>query len=163
MRVSWLRRLTTEVRVWSQLSPCGICGGQSGTGAGFSPSTCLPCQYHPTNAPQSSSHTCCCRQGQAGEVWEPPKKQCSYVNRKSTVTIVDQLHGDDRQPYVITRLFQSCAYFCTHCRTPLPRGVYYNLNIPKWGHTPCRTTPISPVNYAIKRPLSASLTQTTSQ
>jgi hypothetical protein len=40
------RPLTTEAR------PCGICGGQSGTGTGFSPSTSgLTCQFHSTVAP----------------------------------------------------------------------------------------------------------------
>jgi hypothetical protein len=46
------RPLTAEARVRSRDSPCGICGGQSGTGTDFSLSTSVfPCQYHCTGAP----------------------------------------------------------------------------------------------------------------
>jgi hypothetical protein len=42
------RPLTAECRV----NPCGICGGQSGTGTGISPSTLIfPCQFHFTGTP----------------------------------------------------------------------------------------------------------------
>jgi hypothetical protein len=42
------RPLTIEVRVQSRVNPCEICGGQSGTGTGFSPSTSVsPCQFIP--------------------------------------------------------------------------------------------------------------------
>jgi hypothetical protein len=39
------RPLTAEARVRSRVSPCEICGGQSGTGTGFSPS----CRFFPVN------------------------------------------------------------------------------------------------------------------
>jgi hypothetical protein len=43
------RPLTAEARIRARVNPCGICGGQSGTGTGFSPSSsAVPCQYHST-------------------------------------------------------------------------------------------------------------------
>jgi hypothetical protein len=43
------RTITTESRVRARVNTCGICGGQSGTGTGFSPSSSvLPRQYHST-------------------------------------------------------------------------------------------------------------------
>jgi hypothetical protein len=43
------RPLTAEARVRARVNPCGICGGQSGTGTGSSPSsTVFPCQHHST-------------------------------------------------------------------------------------------------------------------
>jgi hypothetical protein len=46
------RLLTAEDRVRSRVSPCGICGGQCGTGTGFSLSTSVfPCHFYSTVAP----------------------------------------------------------------------------------------------------------------
>jgi hypothetical protein len=63
------RSVTAEAPVRSQVNPCGIFGGQSGNGIGFSPSiSVLPCQFHFTGAPLhgkrkgqnlSSSSQCC--------------------------------------------------------------------------------------------------------
>jgi hypothetical protein len=43
---------TAETRVRSRISPCEICGEQSGTGTGISLATSVfPCQFHFTGAP----------------------------------------------------------------------------------------------------------------
>jgi hypothetical protein len=39
------RPVTADARVRFRVSPCEICGGQSGTGTGFSPS----CRFSPVN------------------------------------------------------------------------------------------------------------------
>jgi hypothetical protein len=40
--------VTAEARVRARVFPCGICGGQSGTGQVFSEFFRLPCKYHST-------------------------------------------------------------------------------------------------------------------
>jgi hypothetical protein len=50
LTVPWLRRLVAaEALVRSRASPCEICGGQSGTGTGLSPSTSVsPVNFIPS-------------------------------------------------------------------------------------------------------------------
>jgi hypothetical protein len=45
------RPLTAKARVRARIGPCGVCGGQSGSGTGFSTSSSVfSCQYHSTVA-----------------------------------------------------------------------------------------------------------------
>jgi hypothetical protein len=56
LAVPRLRRWPPIVEAWvrSRVTPRGICGGQSGTGEGFSQSSSVfPCQYHSTVALQT--------------------------------------------------------------------------------------------------------------
>jgi len=44
------RHLTENARIWSQTSPCGLCGKQSRSGSGCSQSTAVfPCSIIPTS------------------------------------------------------------------------------------------------------------------
>jgi hypothetical protein len=46
--------VTAEARVRTRVSPCAICGGQTGTGTGSSSIySDFPCQYHSTASPRS--------------------------------------------------------------------------------------------------------------
>jgi hypothetical protein len=52
------RPFTAKARVRSRVGPCGICGGQNGTGTGFSPHiSVFPCQFHSTGAPLQGKKT----------------------------------------------------------------------------------------------------------
>jgi hypothetical protein len=68
--------LPAEDPVLSWASPCEICGGQSGNGTNFSPSTSVfPWQNHCANTLFISIYSWLLPEGRAGEVWEPSKMQ----------------------------------------------------------------------------------------
>ena len=69
------RPLTAEERAQSQVSPCQICDGQSGSGTDFSSSTSVfPRQHHPINAPHSySTLTLFLPEGPTGKARNLPK------------------------------------------------------------------------------------------
>jgi hypothetical protein len=51
------RPLTAESWFRARVNPCGICGGQRGTGTGFSPSSSgFPCQYQSTVVLHTHNH-----------------------------------------------------------------------------------------------------------
>jgi len=67
--------LTAEVRVRSHISPCEICGGQSGTRQGFSPTTPVS---PVTIIPPMLDIRLHLRKGQTGETLEHVQKQYTF-------------------------------------------------------------------------------------
>jgi hypothetical protein len=89
--------LTAEARIRARVSPCDICGGQSGTGTGFSPSySALPCQYHSTIAPYTSvtPHKVCDSSDQAAHY-------CTLGPKLGTSSVTRQLAGTEEKYYFI--------------------------------------------------------------
>ena len=76
-----LRTVSTVDRVRFLASPCKICGGQSDTTTGLSPTNSVsPCHYNSTNAPHSS--TCCCYQkDKRAKRRKLQTKQCCFRSR----------------------------------------------------------------------------------
>jgi hypothetical protein len=71
----WLPTAAAQVRarVWS----CGICGGQSGAGGRFSPSTSVsPAKFIPPTAPKNHIHH---HQSIIGDMYNRPNGQTSMA------------------------------------------------------------------------------------
>jgi len=63
----------------------GIYGGQSGTAADLTANTpALPCQYHSTNAPYSSSTRCSCQDNRAKR-WNLPNSNALLANGENWI------------------------------------------------------------------------------
>jgi hypothetical protein len=99
------RLLTLVAREQCQADPCdtSIYGGQSGTGARFSPSTSvILCLHLCTNIPHPPSSTRCCNQKDKRVRPEKPSKtQCTIGNRgalaKQEVSLLSSLKCYNRQ------------------------------------------------------------------
>jgi hypothetical protein len=83
------RPLAAEARVRSRVNPCGICGGQSGTGTDFSPSSSVfRCQYiiSPSLSKLiSSGHCLICQRKPAYTLGsDPPHLQKKNSGRKTS-------------------------------------------------------------------------------
>jgi hypothetical protein len=77
------RPLTAEARFRSRVSPCGICGGQSGTGTGFFPVYIgfpLSVSYHQCSV-LIFIYALLLPEGQTYEAWEPSRKRRCFGNQ----------------------------------------------------------------------------------
>jgi hypothetical protein len=132
------RPITAEARIRSWFRSNEFCGGQIGTGTGFSPNTSVFCsQYHSASAPHSSTSTDAFARRTSLEDWEPFKKQCSFGNRRA-LDIKMQMQpgyirrvawkepGTDRsKPVGVNRtffIFQDPNYVSIICYTHLSLG-----------------------------------------
>ena len=102
------RPVTAEARVRSQVSPCVICGGRSGTGTVFSPNTSdFPCQFHSTGSPLLGK-------------------------TKKTFIFIIELHNKPQGCYASVAsaagLFTKKIYQTTACH--LPEGLSLSLPLP---------------------------------